>query len=107
MPPKEQGYFQMSGDQNNSANSRELVLVCLHVLKQERPVHVLIHHSDGKRQITCGEDDHFTEDDVEVVHVGHLWDRYPELRKIWDETPKGYLSECNDVGHWKQSIHDD
>jgi hypothetical protein len=58
-------------------------IVCPHVLKNERPIRLLIHHHDGTWQAMCGEKDHTSDgSDCRVVGVGHLFARQADLAPL-------------------------
>lgn len=81
-------------------------LVCGHVFRDERPIKVVIHHSDGEWQLVCGEHDH-PEDcsDFKVVGIGHLIERQSNLNNIGDLKP-GWMAEWT-PGGWNFVAHDD
>jgi hypothetical protein len=60
-------------------------LACPHVIADERPVRVLIHHHDGTWQAVCGETDHdmdIAATGFAIVGVNHLFARQPDLTSL-------------------------
>lgn len=81
-------------------------LVCGHVFRNERPVELVVRHSDGEWQCTCGKYDHPSDlSDFEVVGIGHLVDRQSNLVDIGELKP-GWMAEIID-GKWIKTQHDD
>jgi hypothetical protein len=80
----------------------DICLVCPHVLDDERPVRVLIHHGDGTWQAVCGESDHATDfNDFQTVCVRHLFDRQKNLLEC-EAMGQDYIAEW-EGGRWKVS----
>lgn len=84
----------------------EPVLVCGHVLKDERPVGLVVHHSDGMWQMACGGYEDHDPDEAGVVHIRHLFDRKDDLAGVCDTLKPGQLAEF-ESGEWRVSYHDD
>ena len=58
-------------------------IVCPHVLREERPVRLLLHHHDGTWQAMCGERDHSDDgSDCRVVGVDHLFARQADMAPV-------------------------
>ena len=67
---------------------------------------LVIHHSDGEWQLTCGEHDHPADcKDFEVVGLGHLTTRQDNLAQI-GQLECGWLAEWVQ-GEWTRCRHDD
>lgn len=75
-------------------------IVCGHVFKEERPVKVVIHHSDGVWQLVCGAHDH-PEDcsDFETVGLEHLIERQANLMEVVGLKP-GWIAELDEAHQW-------
>ena len=72
--------------------SRHLgVFICGHIFRDERPVLLVIHETDGDWQLLCG-GDHDVGETPHVVGVGHLLDRDPSLQELAD-LPLGWEAE--------------
>jgi hypothetical protein len=81
-------------------------VVCPHVLTNERPVRLLIHHGDGTWQATCGQRDHAEDcSDFEVVGINHLFERQPDMTAL-ATLPPNYISDWSD-GRWTVSPFDE
>jgi hypothetical protein len=81
------------------------VFVFNHVLSHDRPVRLVVHHSDDTWQLTCGEYDHDIPK-LHFVHVEHFSGEQPELIDLVHELPKGFLAEdVDDV--WNKCVHVD
>ena len=82
-----------------------IILICAHVLRNERPVSLVIRHADGDWQMTCGMHDH-PEDasNATTVHMYHLLERQPELEQFLDLRP-GYMADRGPSG-WEILAHD-
>lgn len=82
-----------------------IVLVCNHVLRNQRPVSLVIRHADGDWQMTCGEYDHPDDaSDAATVHMYHLVERQPELKQFLSLEP-GYMADR--IGsNWEILGHD-
>ena len=81
-------------------------IVCSHVFKNERPIEVVIHHSDGVWQLVCGGYDHPKDcSDFEAVGLEHLIERQSNLASLID-LQRGWLAEWNSGG-WERLTHDD
>jgi hypothetical protein len=81
-------------------------IVCGHVLRDEREIKLVVHHTDGGWQLTCGDYDHPDDfSDAEIVHLHHLLERQPNLNEIGELAP-GYLAEWTPAG-WNKAAHDD
>ena len=80
-----------------------LAIVCGHVFRDERPVKVAIHHSDGTWQLVCGARDH-PEDfsDFETVGFEHVYERQKELTRLLS-LKRGSIAEKGDDGNWATS----
>jgi hypothetical protein len=78
-------------------------IVCGHVFSEERPVGVVLHHSDGAWQLVCGAHDH-PEDfsDFKTVGLEHLIERQVNLRELTD-LPKGWMAEGDENLNWIRS----
>ena len=84
-----------------------LVYICSHVLKHERQVSLVVHHSDEMWQLTCGGYDHPDDHpDLHPVHLAHLVQAQPSLEAIVRAVEKGHLAELVD-GEWRTMAHDD
>ena len=74
--------------------------ICSHVFRNEKPILLVVHHSNGDWQFLCGE----IHDDGElpkVVGVGHLLDRDSSLEKLRD-LPLGWSAERQDArSEWR------
>lgn len=81
-------------------------IVCAHVFRNERPVRVVLHHSDGVWQLVCGGHDH-PEDcwDFETVGLEHLLERQKDLSELSDLQP-GFMAE-KEANGWNILRHDD
>ncbi|TPK80433.1 hypothetical protein FJ527_01270 [Mesorhizobium sp. B2-4-18] len=67
---------------------------------------LVVRHSDGEWQLTCGEHDHPADcGDFEVVGLKHLIDRQENLAGIAKLEP-GWLAEWM-PGKWTRCRHDD
>ena len=86
--------------------SGQLVLVCRHVLVDEKTVELVVHHADGKWQFMCGAYNHVSAEDAEVVHAEHIFEAHPELEKIALGLQCGFLAERLE-GNWTIAAHDD
>ena len=85
------------------------VYACGHILRENRPALLVVHHRDGMRQITCGMDDHdhdVERADLHFVHARHLFASNPMLEAILETLPPGYLADCVD-GVWERFLHED
>jgi len=83
-----------------------LCIVCAHVFTGERPVSLIVHHSDGAWQLVCGARDHPADcSDFETVGIEHLIDRQPNLSEL-PELKTGWLAEWQ-TGGWQTMVHDD
>ena len=83
------------------------VYVCSHLVSGSRPISLIIHHSDGMWQLTCGLTDHPTDKaDLHFVHTEHLLECNAQLSELLDNLPKGYLLE-KVGGDWHKYAHDE
>jgi hypothetical protein len=81
-------------------------LVCPHVLRDERPVRVIIHHHDRTWQAVCGQKDHSDDGhDWRMVGVNHLFDRQADLIPLSALLPE-QIAEWHD-GEWRVSPFDE
>jgi hypothetical protein len=81
--------------------------VCSHILHRARPVRLVVHHSDGMWQLTCGKHDHPKDHaDLHFVHIEHILEDNHKLQDVIINTPAGYLSEMNN-DNWELMSHDD
>lgn len=88
-------------------NPGTIIFVCRHVLERERRVELLVHHSDGGWQATCGAYDHpAAEADIHPVHLHHPAEADAELADVAADTPRGCLSE-RVAGRWEHVARDD
>ena len=84
-----------------------IVYVCKHVLNDERPVHLVVHHNDDMWQLTCGKHDHSPDEpEIYPVHAEHIVERQAELANIMLDLKKGQLADFEETG-WKKWEHDD
>lgn len=68
-------------------------IVCAHIFNNEREVKAVIRHEDGVWQMVCGEQDHPQDcSNFEVVGLGHLTKRQPNLKQLAD-MPPGWIAE--------------
>jgi hypothetical protein len=75
-------------------------IVCAHVFRDERPIKVVIHHSDGVWQLACGGHDHPKDcADFEVVGLEHLIERQKDLVGVVN-LKLGWLAETDDGHSW-------
>jgi hypothetical protein len=81
------------------------VFICRHVLNHERPVGLIVHHADGRWQLTCGQYDHSVPE-LHSVHLEHLVAKQSELADLVSNLPAGFLAE-QVGGRWGQCAHDD
>jgi hypothetical protein len=72
------------------------VFCCGHVLRQERPILLVAHETDGDWQFRCGGADH-NEDDLYHVHLHHILDADPRLHDLAD-LHLGWEAERPDIG---------
>ncbi len=85
--------------------SETLSIVCNHVFDDKRPVALVIHHSDGVWQLTCGKSDHpDSADSYEPVGLEHLLIRQPNLGLIAD-MPRNMIAEFDGLS-WSISEYD-
>jgi hypothetical protein len=83
-----------------------IAVVCGHVLRDERPVRLVVHHADDGWQFTCGGHDHPQDvSDFGTIHIGHLLARQPNLN-VCLTLDRGYLAEASADG-WDRAAHDD
>lgn len=81
-------------------------IVCGHVFRDERPISVVIHHSDDTWQFVCGGHDHPDDcSDFEAVGIAHLIDRQSNIREA-AELSRGWMAERTPAG-WTFLAHDD
>jgi hypothetical protein len=81
-------------------------IVCPHVLREERPVRLLIHHHDGTWQAMCGERDHTVDgSDCRVVGVNHLFARQADLAPL-ASLPREQIAEWRS-GEWDVAPFDE
>jgi hypothetical protein len=84
-----------------------LVYVCDHVLSDERPIGIVVHHSDNEWQLTCGKNDHNKDGaSIRPVHAEHLFQGRPFLQNLMETLDRGWLAEWSG-GRWERSAHDD
>lgn len=71
-------------------------VVCPHVFNNTRLIGLVVRHSDGTWQMTCGKYDHSLNcGDFEVVGLNHLYERQPNLQ-LTAELKPGTLAEYTD-----------
>jgi hypothetical protein len=82
-------------------------IVCGHVFRDERPVKVVVRHSDGIWQLVCGGHDH-PEDcsDFETVGLEHLVERQADLAEVAADLKPGFMAE-KEADRWNVLAHDD
>lgn len=81
-------------------------VVCPHVFANKRPVRLLIHHSDGTWQATCGARDHSADcSDFAIVGVNHLFERQSDIAALATLGAER-IAECSG-GQWKVSVFDE
>lgn len=86
-----------------SAATETTAVVCGHVFRSERPVRVVIHHSDGVWQLVCGQHDHPTDcADFEPVGLEHIVERQSDLNDT-ASLQRGWLAELDETGVWNLS----
>ena len=81
-------------------------IICDHALQRERPIKLLVHHSDRTWSAMCGADDHGDIDDVEVIHLSHIFEWQPELESLAARLSPGQLADHTETG-WNIAFHDD
>lgn len=87
--------------------SSTLVYVCDHVLSGERPIEIVVHHSDNEWQLTCGRHDHNEGGaSIRPIHAEHLFGGNPFLKSLLETLDRGWLAEWSN-GRWELSAHDD
>jgi hypothetical protein len=70
------------------------------VHRDELPILVVIHESDGDWQFLDG--GAVEDDDAVAIHVGHVLDTHPDLRHLVD-LPEGWAAERDSVsGEWRR-----
>jgi hypothetical protein len=93
--------------ENMTDETSPLVLACDHVIASDRPIRLIVHHSDGMWQLTCGEYDHSPEGaTMRPVHIHHIVDDQSDLGEAMLKTPRSHLSELTQEG-WLVQAHDD
>jgi hypothetical protein len=60
------------------------VFCCGHVHRQERPILLVTHETDGDWQFLCGGTDHHDPDDLFYLHLYHMLDADPTLHDVGD-----------------------
>jgi len=86
--------------------SELLCIVCPHVLADERPVRVLIHHYDGSWQAVCGERDHRDDcSDFQTIGLNHIVERQTEIGQF-EDLPTSTIAEQTAEG-WQVSHFDE
>lgn len=85
----------------------ESVFVCRHIRNKIRDVMLVVHHSDGMWQITCGKFDHpsgfadlFQAEDDDLEYISN---QLPSDLKF---VRRGWMADKQD-GVWVQLAHDD
>lgn len=75
-------------------------IVCGHIFRNERPVKVVVHHSDGVWQLVCGGHDHPADcSDFEPVGLEHLLERQENLMQVRG-LERGWIAEQDEADHW-------
>ena len=86
--------------------TEETAVVCAHIFNAERPVTVVVHHSDGVWQLVCGGVDlPDVCSNFEVVGLDHLFDRQDNLFEVRD-LQRGCMAELED-GRWEITNYDE
>lgn len=87
--------------------SSVIVYACDHVLNGDRSIEVVVHHSDGEWQLTCGKHDHQENGaTIRPVHAEHLFDSSPFLEDLLKTLDRGWLAELSNE-RWERIAHDD
>ena len=83
-------------------------LVCPHVLRDERPVRILVHHEDGAWQALCEGSDHIFASEgsgFAVVGLSHLFERQEDLAPL-STIAQGHMAEWQ-RGIWQVTKFDE
>ena len=80
------------------------VFICVHVLRKDRPPRVVVHHTDGQWQITCGERGHgLFRNRIKAVHIEHVINDMAFLADLVPKLLAGQKAEMIE-GEWVISL---